>query len=165
MTKQEESEMKEALGCLEDGCCKCPPPHGARCGEACENGTGQVECGDEGYCGNQRILRGEVVRVDVRASSNGAGCFTLEAVGMGGLVLEYKGVFRRYQDDLTGDNRHTVALPIGFLDATKKGSRGRFINHSCAPNVAFEVWIVRGVYRVGIFALRPIPAGVELTAD
>jgi hypothetical protein len=164
ITKKAQSEMQEELRHWVDDCCNCPS-QGARCSERCENGGGQVECRSEGYCGNQRIHRNQVVSVDVRASKNGAGCFTLEEVGMGDLVLEYRGEFRRDQQDLKGDNRHTVALPTGYLDATRKGSRGRFINHSCAPNVAFEIWMVRGLYRVGIFALRPIPVGEELTAD
>ena len=85
MTKQAQSEMEEELRCWESTCCECLPRE-AQCSEACENGGGQVECGkdkDKGYCGNQRIHRGEVIRVDIRATSNGAGCFAPEAVGLG----------------------------------------------------------------------------------
>ena len=49
------------------------------------------------------------------------------------------------------------------MDALKYGNCGRFINHSCDPNCATEPWIVNGDKRIGIFALRDIAKGEELT--
>ncbi|MBE3049447.1 SET domain-containing protein-lysine N-methyltransferase [Candidatus Bathyarchaeota archaeon] len=50
-----------------------------------------------------------------------------------------------------------------FVDATKKGGLGRFCNHSCAPNCYVDKWIVGDKLRMGIFVLRSIRAGEELT--
>uniref|UniRef100_A0A3Q7IYV6 SET domain-containing protein n=1 Tax=Solanum lycopersicum TaxID=4081 RepID=A0A3Q7IYV6_SOLLC len=50
-----------------------------------------------------------------------------------------------------------------FIDATKKGSLARFINHSCQPNCETRKWIVLGETRVGIFAKRDISVGMELS--
>jgi hypothetical protein len=49
------------------------------------------------------------------------------------------------------------------IDASKKGNLSRFMNHSCEPNCIMQRWIVRGEQRIGIFALKNIEAGVELT--
>jgi hypothetical protein len=41
----------------------------------------------------------------------------------------------------------------------------RFINHSCLPNGRFELWNVRGYYRIGFFTNFAVPANTELTAN
>jgi hypothetical protein len=51
------------------------------------------------------------------------------------------------------------------IDATNKGNMSRFINHSCEPNTEMQKWTVEGETRVGIFALRDIKTGEELTYD
>ncbi len=53
--------------------------------------------------------------------------------------------------------------PDMVIDATTHGNMARFINHSCAPNCISQVWHVQDVLRVGIFALRRIARGEELT--
>ena len=50
-----------------------------------------------------------------------------------------------------------------MLDAGQKGNDARFMNHSCEPNCVTQKWTVQGETRVGLFALRSIPAGTELT--
>ena len=50
-----------------------------------------------------------------------------------------------------------------YLDATKKGGKGRFINHSCNPNCFVAKWQVGRYMRMGIFTKRPIQKGEELT--
>ena len=52
-----------------------------------------------------------------------------------------------------------------LIDATKKGNEARFINHSCDPNSQAESWTVEGQERVGIFAIKPILVGQEITYD
>nr|CAB3487044.1 unnamed protein product [Digitaria exilis] len=49
------------------------------------------------------------------------------------------------------------------IDATRKGSLARFINHSCQPNCETRKWNVLGEVRVGIFAKQDIPFGTELS--
>ncbi|OAY64942.1 Histone-lysine N-methyltransferase ASHH3, partial [Ananas comosus] len=51
------------------------------------------------------------------------------------------------------------------IDATNKGNKSRFINHSCEPNTEMQKWRVCGETRVGIFALRDIQRGEEVTYD
>lgn len=46
-----------------------------------------------------------------------------------------------------------------------QGALGRFINHSCDPNCETQKWVVRGELAIGLFALRDIAAGEELTFD
>lgn len=51
-----------------------------------------------------------------------------------------------------------------FIDSRHFGNVSRYINHSCAPNlVGVVVRVGSDVPRLGLFALRDIPAGEELT--
>lgn len=52
-----------------------------------------------------------------------------------------------------------------IIDARFKGNAARFINHSCDPNAELQRWQVKGYTRIGIFALRDIAAGEEITYD
>lgn len=56
------------------------------------------------------------------------------------------------------------------IDAGMRGNKLRFVNHSCDPNCYFEKWLLSGSeedrnaeYQLGLFALRDIEAGEELT--
>uniref|UniRef100_A0ACD5TWX9 Uncharacterized protein n=1 Tax=Avena sativa TaxID=4498 RepID=A0ACD5TWX9_AVESA len=51
------------------------------------------------------------------------------------------------------------------IDACTKGNLGRFINHSCSPNCRTEKWMVNGEVCIGIFAMKNIKKGEELTFD
>ena len=55
--------------------------------------------------------------------------------------------------------------PDQLIDATDKGNASRFINHSCDPNCEIQKWATGGTYSVGIFAVRDILPGEELTFD
>jgi hypothetical protein len=52
-----------------------------------------------------------------------------------------------------------------FIDATRKGSLARYINHSCDPNCVTRKWTVLGEVRIGIFAIKDISAETEVTYD
>jgi len=52
-----------------------------------------------------------------------------------------------------------------IIDASDKGSAARFINHSCDANCETQKWSVNGQTRIGIFALKDIQPGEELTFD
>ncbi|XP_041443507.1 histone-lysine N-methyltransferase NSD2 isoform X3 [Xenopus laevis] len=69
---------------------------------------------------------------------------------------------RAQENDIT----HFYMLTIDkdrIIDAGPKGNFSRFMNHSCQPNCETQKWSVNGDTRVGLFAVRDIPAGEELT--
>lgn len=43
--------------------------------------------------------------------------------------------------------------------------KGRFVNHSCAPNCEMQKWSVNGLPRMALFALRDISPYEELSYD
>lgn len=49
------------------------------------------------------------------------------------------------------------------IDPTYKGNLARFINHSCDPNCETQKWHVLGEVCVGIFTLKDVYEGEELT--
>ncbi|CAE7189615.1 unnamed protein product [Rhizoctonia solani] len=50
-----------------------------------------------------------------------------------------------------------------YIDATKRGGKGRFANHSCNPNCYVAKWVVGKRIRMGVFAKRDIEENEELT--
>ena len=104
-------------------------------------------------------------RLITRSSDiHAAGCFTLEDVPRGTVVLEYTGERISKEE---GDRRYegrvfTYLFGIGKGDIVIDGhSMAMFVNHSCKPNC--EVDEVKG--RIFIKTLRNLKAGEELTYD
>ena len=52
-----------------------------------------------------------------------------------------------------------------FVDGRNSKSKTKYLNHSCDPNCFMQVWDVAGTSRAGVFALRDVAAGEELTID
>lgn len=52
-----------------------------------------------------------------------------------------------------------------IVDATRKGSLARFVNHSCDPNCVSRIISHAGSKKVVLYAKRDIAAGEELSYD
>lgn len=113
-----------------------------------------------------------------QSSVQGWGLFTEEDIISGEIVSEYVGqVITR--EELEKRREAIMSRPHSkdrkmyfmeveqnmIIDASKKGALSRFLNHSCEPNCVVQKWTVGKVFRVGIFALRDIEVGEELTID
>ena len=108
---------------------------------------------------------------EVRSSViHGRGVFAATRIAKGERVIEYTGermshaeADRRY-GRLHDGNAHTMLMAADekvVIDATKRGSAARWINHSCAPNCE----AVEDEGRVYIEARRAIRVGEELAYD
>jgi SET domain-containing protein len=52
-----------------------------------------------------------------------------------------------------------------YIDALPAGTESRLVNHSCRANYKTKLLYVNDVPRVGIFAVRSVRAGGEVTID
>nr|XP_033779941.1 histone-lysine N-methyltransferase ASH1L isoform X2 [Geotrypetes seraphini] len=131
-------------------------------------------CGEQ--CRNQRIQRHEWVQCleRFRAEGKGWGIRTKESLKAGQFIIEYLGevvseqefrnrMIEQYHDH---NDHYCLNLDSGMvIDSYRMGNEARFINHSCNPNCEMQKWSVNGVYRIGLYALKDMPAGTELTYD
>ncbi|CAG9537595.1 unnamed protein product [Cercopithifilaria johnstoni] len=153
------------------------------CGESdeCLNRVVLMECGSScprnALCTNKRLFRRECVeRLRTFQTMNGCGIGVKTDVNIdkGQFICEYIGEVvsmetfntRSRTDYCYQRNHYALNLCPGFVvDAYRKGNIARFINHSCAPNCEMQRWSVNGYYRIGLFSLRRIHEGEELTYD
>ena len=84
-----------------------------------------------------------------------------------GEVISEKEFQRRMTEDYSKDHHHyCLNLDSGLvIDGYRMGNMSRFVNHSCNPNSEMQKWNVNGYYRMGLFAIRDIPVGEEITYD
>ncbi|XP_003217861.3 histone-lysine N-methyltransferase SETMAR isoform X2 [Anolis carolinensis] len=139
------------------------------------------QCGE--LCQNRVIQRGLQFRLEVfKTAKKGWGLRTLEFIPKGRFVCEYAGEIlgfkeacRRIQLQTPSDANYIIAvkehLSDGhimetFVDPTHIGNVGRFLNHSCEPNLFMvPVRIDSMVPKLALFADRDICAEEELTYD
>jgi len=132
------------------------------------------ECAPD--CRNRGVQRGVGVPLEIfwAADATGWGVRSSVAIGKGQCVCEYAG---EWVPSAVADARESdyvlyreATAPVG-LDSSQAGNVGRFLNHSCEPNLVVRLVFVehhdrshRWRYaRRGFFALREIAAGEELT--
>jgi histone-lysine N-methyltransferase SETD2 len=133
------------------------------------------KCGEN--CQNTRFSRRQYADVGLMQPTGpkGYGLMTNQGLNKGDFVMEYVGevisedeYFQRKVDYQRSGRRHYYFMSIAngeVIDATRKGNLSRFLNHSCRPNCETQKWQVGAELSIGIFALRDIAAGEELTFD
>ncbi|XP_055686926.1 histone-lysine N-methyltransferase NSD2-like [Lutzomyia longipalpis] len=152
-----------------------------KCGaqSSCMNRYLQIECSDEicasgRECQNRRFTRCEYPATEIiRTQSRGWGLVTSEELHEGDFVIEYVGEILnsqqveqriKHKQETRNNVYYFLTLTNNLtIDAEHKGNVSRFINHSCDPNCMAQTWTVKGATRVGIFAIKDIPKGTELT--
>ena len=110
-----------------------------------------------------------------KAGGKGWGLRAGELIPRGSFILQYVGeIFSIYnsigQERMLKYAKSTCTYlmrlsPKEVIDPTDKGNIARFMNHSCEPNCITQKWNVLGEIGVGIFALKDIEKGQELTFD
>ncbi|KAL8580841.1 hypothetical protein ACOMHN_017345 [Nucella lapillus] len=161
--------------------CECKPDQESPCGSdsECLNRMLMYECNPnvcpaKEACGNQRFQKRDYPEsAPYRTESRGWGLKTLVDIKKGQFVNEYVGdlideeecrrrITQAHDDNMTNFYMLTVDKNR-IIDAGPKGNNSRFMNHSCEPNLETQKWMVNGDVRVGLFAVRDIPSGSELT--
>ncbi|KAF8411731.1 hypothetical protein HHK36_004289 [Tetracentron sinense] len=163
--------------------CHCKPPLDGRlgCRDECLNRMLNIECvrgtcpcGD--LCSNQQFQKRNYAQFKwFRCGKKGYGLQLLENVSQGKFLIEYIGEVldlhayeARQRDYASRGQKHFYFMTLNgseVIDAYAKGNLGRFINHGCDPNCRTEKWMVNGEVCIGLFALRDIKKGEEVTFD
>ncbi len=147
-------------------------------------------CGCSDACANRVVSRGVRARLEVfgtaRYGERGWGVRARERIPRGTFVCEYAGELvsseeatrrHRLREETAASNyimsvREHVGGPSGrrvlttHIDPSRRGNVGRYLNHSCQPNL--ETQVVRAgslVPRLAFFACADIDRGDELTFD
>ncbi|XP_021771552.1 histone-lysine N-methyltransferase ASHH1-like isoform X1 [Chenopodium quinoa] len=164
--------------------CECkfnPSDPESACGDGCLNVHTSTEC-TPGYCPcgvvckNQKFQKCEYAKTKLfTTNGRGWGLLADEEIKAGQLIIEYCGEVISWKEAKSRAQAYeTQGLKDAYIislnafesiDATRKGSFARFINHSCHPNCETRKWTVLGEIRVGIFAKHDISVGTELAYD
>ncbi|KAH6804999.1 histone-lysine N-methyltransferase ASHH3 [Perilla frutescens var. hirtella] len=150
------------------------------CGKDCLCSMLMSSCSSGCKCGNSCLNKPFHQRPvkkmkTVKTEKCGMGVVAEEDINQGDFVIEYVG---EVIDDKTCEERLWKMKHRGetnfylceinrdmVIDATYKGNKSRYINHSCCPNTEMQKWMIDGETRIGIFATRDIKKGEYLTYD
>lgn len=147
-----------------------------------------LECGNEcscskGVCNNRVVQNGAIVKFCLSYySDKGLGLKIMESLSRLSFVCEYAGEIidraeakkRLQASDKSGESNYLICLKehteggdlCTFIDPKHVGNMGRFINHSCDPNlVMLPVRINHSIPRLALFSRRDLAPGEELTFD
>ncbi|XP_060196708.1 histone-lysine N-methyltransferase ASHH3-like isoform X2 [Lycium barbarum] len=162
--------------------CSCSSIAGSSdvCGSDCHCSMLWSSCSSGCKCGssclNKPFHKRPVKKMKtVKTEKCGSGIVADEDIKRKEFVIEYVG---EVIDDKTCEERLWKMKHSGetnfylceinrdmVIDATYKGNKSRYINHSCCPNTEMQRWIIDGETRIGIFATRDIRRGEHLTYD
>mmetsp|Transcript_34700 Transcript_34700/g.61031 ORF Transcript_34700/g.61031 Transcript_34700/m.61031 type:complete len:224 (-) Transcript_34700:321-992(-) len=170
-----------SYGCDCSDCCSCP------CGEAytregrlksiCEDSPEVpiqecgLQCRCPSDCSNRVLQLGVKMDMVVQdAGSKGKGLFAAQGIEEGRFVIEYKGSFVSKETEgpyVFQLREHTArGILVTTLDGSDLDNIGRYINHSCNPNLTPQaVRASHALPHIGMFSLRRISEGEELTFD
>lgn len=164
----------------EDNKCNCRKrkTRNIGCQENCINRQLYIECGFDcslgRYCGNKKFQKREYAECSVFSTTNkGFGLRADEDISAGNFIIEFVGEVlnktqcsQRADENKRSDSNYFIQLDgSNIMDATKKGNKARFINHSCDANAQTEKWIVNGKFRIGIFSRKLIKKQEEITIN
>lgn len=106
---------------------------------------------------------------------HGMGLYACEDIPAGEFLIEYVGeVVRRAIADVREKTYERQGMGDSYLfrltgelvvDATRKGSLARFVNHSCDPSVIARIITVNGTEKIVFYSKRALKMGEELTYD
>ena len=142
-----------------------------------------LECNRDCKCGltccNRLVQNGIRCRLQVfHDSKKGLSLQSLEDIPSGTFVCEYAGEVLTYEEakkrtkNLKSDESNYIivlresygnGVHCIYVDPTYRGNIGRFINHSCDPNlVMLPVRVNNNIPKLALFAFRDIKTGEEL---
>ena len=151
------------------------------CGDGCSNRAMSTECDPRLcrcglLCRNRRFqLHQHALVYPTKEGGKGWGLTAGEFIPAGTFVIQYIGEVlsihseegrRRTQEYSKSNCTYMMKLQKDeVIDPTYKGNMARFINHSCDPNCETQKWNVQGEVCVGIFSIKDIKEGQELSFD
>ena len=128
----------------------------------------------ERRCGNADIHYGNHGKLGLSASKiHGWGVFALQPFKKGEFIYQYVGeVLSQNEADRRGKiydqlNRSFLFNLNEFqvVDATRKGNKMKFANHSDTPNCRPLIRLTGGDHKIAVFAKRDIEVGEEICFD
>lgn len=140
------------------------------------------QCTCPKVCNNRLIQKGITVKLQVFCTEGkGLGVRTLECINQGAFVCEYAGEILSFDEArqrikrqdghdmnyiITAREHHSTGVMVTHVDPSQRGNIGRYINHSCCPNlIMVPVRVDSMVPKLCLFAARDIPSPDELTFD
>ncbi|EOA25600.1 hypothetical protein CARUB_v10018948mg [Capsella rubella] len=159
--------------------CSLDPGSSNLCGSDCNCGILLSSCSSScrcrGECTNKPFQQRHIKKMKiVQTEKCGYGIEADEDIPSGDFIIEYVGEVidekicqeRLWKLKQVETNFYLCQINWNMvIDATHKGNKSRYINHSCNPNTEMQKWIIDGETRIGIFANRFISKGEQLTYD